>query len=189
MCLYPILVSMACLVTSCNALIMQNTPFNGAGRRPAPHPLLATFPSPKAIYLYTCFIRSVWNAYMLCSVRICKHSRESKSTCSRCTGGPGRLPAPSPYSVGGAVGGRGGEEAGKSCPAWGILSGEGGDLWQVNLAGYVRGWIWRVSMARHFGGSAWRVCLAGQFGSFIWRVFKAMLLSKKRNRKVRKCIW
>ena len=33
--------------------IMQNTPFNGAGRRPAPHPLLATFPSPKSnIFIY-----------------------------------------------------------------------------------------------------------------------------------------
>ncbi len=52
-----------------------------------------------------------------------------------------------------------------------------GDLWQVNLAGHVRGWIWRVSMARHLGKTFWRVCLAGQFGSFIWRVFKAM----KRN--------
>jgi len=52
---YPILVSMACLLTSCNALVMQNTLFNGAGRRPAPHPLLATFPPPKAIYLYTLF--------------------------------------------------------------------------------------------------------------------------------------
>jgi len=36
----------------------------------------------------------------------------------------GSLPPP-PCSVGGAVGGRG-EEAGKPCPAWGILSGEGG---------------------------------------------------------------
>ena len=52
---YPILVSLACLLASCNAQIMQNTPFNGAGRRPAPHPLLVTFPSPKAIYLYTLF--------------------------------------------------------------------------------------------------------------------------------------
>jgi hypothetical protein len=55
---------MACLLTSCNAQIMQNTPFNGAGRRPAPHPLLATFPSPKAIYLYTWFyplcVEYVW---------------------------------------------------------------------------------------------------------------------------------
>jgi hypothetical protein len=32
---------------------MQNTPFNGARRRPAPHPLLATFPSPKSnIFIY-----------------------------------------------------------------------------------------------------------------------------------------
>ena len=52
---YPILVSMACLLTSCNVQSMQNTPFNGAGRRPAPHPLLAIVPSPTAIYLYTSF--------------------------------------------------------------------------------------------------------------------------------------
>ncbi len=50
--LYPILVSMASLLTSCNNLIMQNTPFNGAGRRLAPHPFLAIVPSPTAIYLY-----------------------------------------------------------------------------------------------------------------------------------------
>jgi hypothetical protein len=34
---------------------MQNISFNGAGRRPAPHPLLAIVPSPKAIYIYTSF--------------------------------------------------------------------------------------------------------------------------------------
>ncbi len=50
----PILVSMASLLTSCNDLIMQNIPFNGAGRRPAPHPLLAIIPSPTA-YIYTSF--------------------------------------------------------------------------------------------------------------------------------------
>ena len=48
----PILVSMASLLTSYNNLIMQNIPFNGAGRRLAPHPLLATIPSPTVIYLY-----------------------------------------------------------------------------------------------------------------------------------------
>ncbi len=50
---------------------------------------------------------------------------ESKSTCSICVGGPGRLPAPSPSSVGGAAGGGGGEgwRAGSSL---GILSREGG---------------------------------------------------------------
>ncbi len=37
----PILVSMASLLTSCNNTIMQNIPFNGAGRRLAPHPFLA----------------------------------------------------------------------------------------------------------------------------------------------------
>ena len=56
---YPILVSMACLLASCNDQIKQNPPFNGAGRRPAPHPLLVTFPSPKVIYLHTSIIRSV----------------------------------------------------------------------------------------------------------------------------------
>jgi hypothetical protein len=59
MSLYPILVSMASLLTSCNNLIMQNTPLHGAGRRPAPHPLLAIIPSPTAIYLYFILIRSV----------------------------------------------------------------------------------------------------------------------------------
>ena len=39
--LCPILVSMASLLTSCKNLIMQNIPFNGAGRRLAPHPFLA----------------------------------------------------------------------------------------------------------------------------------------------------
>jgi hypothetical protein len=36
----PILISMASLLTSCNITIMQNIPFNGAGRRLAPHPFL-----------------------------------------------------------------------------------------------------------------------------------------------------
>ena len=49
--LCPIL-SMASLLTSCNNLIMQNIPFNGAGRRLAPHPFLAIIPSPTATYLY-----------------------------------------------------------------------------------------------------------------------------------------
>jgi hypothetical protein len=50
--LCPILVSMSSLLTSGNNLIMQNIPFNGAGRRLAPHPFLATIPSPTVIYLY-----------------------------------------------------------------------------------------------------------------------------------------
>ena len=89
--------------------------------------------------------------------------KERKSTCSICVGGLGRLPAPSPRSVGGAVGGGGGL-------ASHVLPGDfeqgRGDLWQVNLAGHTRGWIWHVSMARHFGGSVWRVSLAHLFGGF-----------------------
>ncbi len=106
--LYPILVSMASLPTSCNNLSMQNIPYNGAGRRPAPHPPLAIIPSPTAIYLY--FIQSA--LYRICVycviqeyVAIHEMWKERKSTCSICVGGPGRLPAPFPRSVGGAVGG------------------------------------------------------------------------------------
>ena len=108
---------------------------------------------------------------MLCPVRICKHVRESKSTCTRCVGGPGQLPTPSPCSADGAVGGGGGE-GWQSYVLPGDLERGRGDLWLVNLAGHVRGWIWRVSTARHFGGSAWRVSLAVQVGSFIQWVFK-----------------
>ncbi len=50
--LCPILVSMASLLTSCNIFIMQNIPFNRAGRRLAPHPFLAIIPSPTVIHLY-----------------------------------------------------------------------------------------------------------------------------------------
>ena len=66
-----------------------------------------------------------------------------------------------------------------------------GDLWQVNLAGHVRGRIWRVPwqdiLAGPPGGSIWRVKLAHSFGGFS-KQGKHMLLSKKRNRKVMKCI-
>ena len=62
---------------------------------------------------------------MLCPVRICKHVRESKSTCARCVGGPGRPPPLPPRSVAGAKGGgEGGGLAGRVLP--GILSREGG---------------------------------------------------------------
>jgi hypothetical protein len=98
---------------------------------------------------------------------------------------------PLPRSVGGAGGGGGGGWQVMSC--LGDLERGRGDLWHVNLAGYVRVWIWRVSMARHFGGSAWRVYLAGQVGSFIWRVFKARgnacCWTMKRNRKERNVLW
>ncbi len=45
-----------------------------------------------------------------------------------------------------------------------------GDLWQVNLAGHVRGWIrrvpWQDILAGLLGGSIWRVKLAHSFGGF-----------------------
>jgi hypothetical protein len=41
-----------------------------------------------------------------------------------------------------------------------------GDLWQVNSAGYSRGWIWQIS---------WQDILAGHFGAFIWWVILAHL--------------
>ena len=103
---------------------------------------------------------------MLCPVRICKHVRESKSTCTGCVGRPGRLPTPSPRSADGAVGGGGGGRL-ASCVLPGDLERGRGDLWLVNLACHIRVWIWLVSTARHFGGFAWRVNLAGQVGSFI----------------------
>ena len=119
---------------------------------------------------------------MLCSVRICKHSRESKSTCSRCTGGPGRLLAPSPRSVGGAGGGGGRRLASHVLP--GDLERGRGDLWQVNLAGHTHGWIWHVSMARHFGGSTWRVYLAGLFGGSSWLIHLAGFQSKEKTQVI-----
>ena len=62
-----------------------------------------------------------------------------------------------------------------------------GDLWHVNLA---------VDLACFHGKTFWRVCLAGLFGGSSWLIHLAgfqsneidMLLSKKRNRKVMKCI-
>ena len=106
---------------------------------------------------------------MLCPVRICKHVRESKSTCTRCVGGPGRLPTPSPRSADGAGGGGGGVRL-ASCVLPGDLEQGRGDLRLVNWAGHIRVWIWRVSMARHFagllGGSIWRVKLAHLFNGF-----------------------
>jgi len=60
---------------------------------------------------------------MLCPVRICKHEGEQKYL-FRMHGRAGSAPAPFPHSVAGAVGGGGGEPAGRVLP--GILSREGG---------------------------------------------------------------
>jgi hypothetical protein len=102
---------------------------------------------------------------VLCYTRICNHSEKSKSTCSRCTGGPGRLLAPPPFPAPLAELWGGGERLASHVLPGDFEQGRG-DLWQVNLAGHTRGWIWHVSMARHFGGSIWRVGLAHLFGGF-----------------------
>ncbi len=52
-------------------------------------------------------------------VTIHEKGNESKSTCSRCVGGPGRLPVPSPCSVVEAAGGEGGRDGGPGL-AWGF---------------------------------------------------------------------
>jgi hypothetical protein len=61
-----------------------------------------------------------------------------------------------------------------------------------SLASKFGGSYSRVDLACFHGKTFWRIYLAGQFGKFIWRVFisneKDMLLSKKINRKVMKCI-
>ncbi len=179
---------------------MQNIPYNGARRRPAPHPLLAIIPSPTAMYLY--FIQSaLCRICMYCVIQeyVAIHEmwKERKSTCSICVGGPGRLPAPSPTLRWRSCGGGGGGWRVRSC--LGILSGEGGFsgkqaaswngrfFWQVNSAGYSRGWIGQISTARYFGGSFWRIYLAGHFGAFFWRVFtsneKASCWEKKEREK------
>ncbi len=160
---------------------MQNTPFNGAGRRPAPHPLLATFPSPTAIYLYTLF-------YPLCVEYVCVVLYKNMLLFMRKVKVPGRdaqagrvdsLPPPPPCSVGGAVGGG---RVGEPCSAWGFWAGKGG-----SLASKFDGSYSRVDLACFHGKTFWRIYLVGQFGTFIWRVFmsngKDVLLSKKRKEK------
>jgi hypothetical protein len=92
--------------------------------------------------------------------------KERKSTCSICVGGPGRLPAPSPRSVGGAVG-EGGGLASHVLPGdfergRGSLASEFGGLFsRVDLADFHGKTFWRVILADLFGGSFWHIYLAG----------------------------
>ncbi len=134
--------------------------------------------------------------YVSCHIRICSHSwngNESKSTCSMCVGGPGRLLASPPLLRWRSCwGGREGRRAGSSL---GILSREGGIsgkhaaswngrfFWRVNSADYSRGWIRQVATARYFGGSFGRIYLVGHFGAFIWRVFVVTETSKLQNKE------
>jgi hypothetical protein len=103
---------------------------------------------------------------------------ESKSTCSRCVGGPGRLPAPSPRLRwrscwgGGGVGGR--VQPGDFEQGRGDLWQASRELkWQIFLASKFGGLFSRVNPAGCHGKIFWRVNLAYYFGTFIWRVFMA----------------
>ncbi len=104
--------------------------------------------------------------------------KERKSTCSICVGGPGRLPAPSARTVGGAVGG-GGVLAGRVLP--GDFEQGRGDLWQAS-----RELKWQIFLASKFGGLFsrvnpadfhckifWRVILGHLFGGSFWRIYLA----------------
>ena len=134
-------------------------------------PLPYNFPSPKAI-LFTFVLSALYE------MRICYvlweyvNMKGSRSTCARCVGGPGRPPPLPPRSVAGAVGGGGGELAGRVLP--GILSREGGifALWvrRVSFAGGYGKSIRQIYMANLYGNFIWRVCLAGQMGSFVQRL-------------------
>jgi len=162
---------------------MQNTPFIGAGRRPAPHPLLTIFLLLKAILFI--FILSA-----LYRMRICYvlweyvNMRERRSTCSGCMGGPGRLPSPPPAPLPEPWGGEGGEPAGRVLP--GILSREGG-IFACKLGGSHS----RVYMASLYGRFIRQIHMATLYGGFIWRVKGAHLfkdgkqenIAKKWNRK------
>ena len=94
----------------------------------------------------------------------------SRSTCTGCVGGPGRLPTPSPRSAAGAGGGGGGE-AGELCPAWGSCAGKGGSL--ASEFGVSHSC---VDLACFYGKTFLRVCLAGLYGGSSWRIY--LMISK-----------
>ena len=114
---------------------------------------------------------------MLCPVRICKHVRESKSICTRCVGGPGRLPTPSPRSADGAVGGGGGRLA--SCVLPGDLERGRGDLWRVTFACGFGLFLRQDILAGLLGGSVWRVKLAHLLNGFQSKKINAVEQGKK----------
>ncbi len=100
-------------------------------------------------------------------VAIHEMGKERKSTCSRCVGGPGRLPAPSPPLRWRSRGGGGGL-AGRVLP--GDFEQGRGDLWQAS-----RELKWQVFLASNFGGLFSRVNPADFHGRIFWRVIMAHL--------------
>ncbi len=157
--LCPILVSMASLLTSCNNLIMQNIPFNGAGRRLAPHPFLVIIPSPTVIYLY-------FHINPLCVEYVCIMSYKNMQPFMKCgmkakvpiqsawVGRAGSLPPP-PALLAELLGGGG--LAGRVQP--GDFEQGRGDLWQAS-----RELKWQIFLASKFGGLFSRVNPAGCHG-------------------------
>ena len=157
---------------------MQNTPFNGAGRRPAPHPFLAILPSPKAIHIHT-------YSSALYRMRICYvlweyvNMKESRSTCSGCVGGPGRLPPPPSLRCRSRGGGGGGSWRAGSC--LGSWAGKGGSL-PCELGGSHS----RVYMANLYGRFIRQIYMATLYGGFVWRVKWAHLFKDWRQENIAK---
>ena len=121
--MYPILVSMASLLTSYNVSIYAKHSLYWGREETSSSPPPHNFPSPKSNTIYIHIIRSIWNAYMLCPVRICKHEGTQKYLL-RMHGRAGSASVPSPRSVAGAVGGGGGGAGGPG-PAWDLEQGRG----------------------------------------------------------------
>ncbi len=120
----------------------------------------------------------------------CK-GNESKSTCSRCSGGSGRPPPPPPFlRYAEPVRGEGGAASGPS-PAWEFWAGKGGYsgefIWQARMAPDLGGWKWRLFSAKQKGGSIWRLQRAGQFGKLISAGFLEKE-SKAIEKKSKACI-
>ena len=155
---------------------MQNTPFIGAGRRPAPHPFLVTFPSPKAI-LFILILSALYR------MRICYvlweyvNMKGSRSTCTRCVGGPGRLSPPPPLRCR-SHGGRGGG-GWRVVSCLGILSREGG------IFGL---WVRRVSFACGYGKSIRQLYTASLYGKSIRQLYMAGLFDGS-NGLIHSKIW
>ena len=163
---------------------MQNTPFIGAGRRPAPHPLLTIFLLLKAILFI--FILSA-----LYGMRICYvlweyvNMRGRRSTCSGCMGGPGRLRPPPPLRHRSRGGGGGSRRAGSCLGSWAGKGGSlpcelGGSHSRVDMASLYGRFIRQIYMAGLFGGSNGLICS---------KIESKKTLQSKWNRKEWNILW
>ena len=114
--------------------------------------------------------------------------KESRSTCSGCMGGPGRL-LPPPLLRCRSRGGGGSWRAGSCLGSW---AGKGGSL-PCELGGSHS----RVYMANLYGRFIRQIYMATLYGGFVWRVKWAHLfkieskktLQSKWNRKEWNILW